>query len=274
MALPAHILQQLPPALAGSISIQKDSEKFESTRANVLSLGLPELDEALPQGGLQRGAVVELQVQGAASLASSLGLMACRTAQREGLQHGEMPWCGFIDPSQSLYAPGVCQLGVQLKRLLIVRPSLESLQHVAVRMASSRCFSVLVIDTVGVAGSELNVSLGTWPKVVRRLALALEGTMSTVLLITSSDAHRPLALPVAQRIELCRTAEQKLMLQVAKDRQGRVATPRAIRWGDADHLAGAQALNSGGRLQRAGIANSIEPPQFGASESRSFGRRA
>jgi recombination protein RecA len=194
-----------------------------------LPTGFSPIDRQLPGGGLLTGALVELAVAGAASLATTLGLAACRSAQRAAEQlGGAVPWCAFIDPSRSLYAPGVAHAGVQLDRLLVVRPSIEALGRVALRVVESQCFAVVVIDTVGVPGGELNVPLGSWPRIVRRLALALQETQSTALLITDSTARRPLTLPVAQRIELERSQAHKLILQVAKDRQGRVSAPVAI----------------------------------------------
>jgi recombination protein RecA len=220
-------LEKLPPALASRLKIGGQSAGGAAKRT--LPTGFPAIDRQLPGGGLLTGALVEFAVTGAASLATTLGLAACRSAQRAAEQlGGAVPWCAFIDPSRSLYAPGVAHAGVQLDRLLVVRPSIESLGRVALRAVESQCFAVIVIDTVGVPGAELNVPLGGWPRIVRRLALALQETQSTALLITDNTAHRPLTLPVAQRIELERSQAHKLILQVAKDRQGRVSAPVSI----------------------------------------------
>jgi recombination protein RecA len=103
-------------------------------------------------------------------------------------------------------------------------------QHVAGLTGSGHAFAVVVIDTVGSAGAELEVALGSWPRVVRRLAIAAEGTNGAVVLITDRDARRPLPLPVAQRIELGRPSEAELSIRIAKDRRGRVSSPRTIHW--------------------------------------------
>lgn len=237
MALPAHLLEKLPPALVSTLNAGtlKVGGPADGARSAPLPTGIPGIDQQLPEGGLLTGAVVEFAVAGSASLATSIGLAVCRSAQRSsrGAQAAEqlggtVPWCAFLDPSRSLYAPGVAHVGVQLDRLLVVRPPLEALGRVALRIIESQCFAVIVIDTVGMPGAELNVPLGGWPRIVRRLALALQGTSSTALLITDSTARRPLTLPVAQRVELNRSQAHKLILQVAKDRQGRVAAPVAI----------------------------------------------
>src|SRR5689334_8863741 len=50
----------------------------------VLPLGILALDAVLPRGGLIQGSVIELQVQGAGSAATSFALCACRAAQQAG----------------------------------------------------------------------------------------------------------------------------------------------------------------------------------------------
>ncbi|MCE7894882.1 MAG: recombinase A, partial [Sorangiineae bacterium PRO1] len=140
-------------------------------------------------------------------------------------------WCAFVDASSSLHGPGVAEAGVELGRLLVVRPPLEALSRVSLRLVESRAFALVVIDTMGAPGHPVDVSLGTWPRVVRRLAMAVEGTSACVLLVTDSRASRPLPLPVAQRIELSRPSEHELGVRVAKDKHGRVSSPRKIAWG-------------------------------------------
>jgi hypothetical protein len=226
MALPQHVLDRLPPALlrGGMLS-------SAGAPATGLALGLGELDALLPDGGLLRGGVTELSVAGAAAGATRLSLLACRAVQAEGrARGGGAPWCAFVDASSTLYGPGVAEAGVQLDRLLVVRPPREALARVSARLVESRAFALVIIDTVGVPGCPLDVSLGTWPRVVRRLAMAVEGTDASVLLVTAAKASRPLPLPVAQRIELVRSSEQTLDVRIAKDRQGRLSSQRRIAW--------------------------------------------
>lgn len=206
------------------------------------------LDEALPDGGLPRGAVVEIAAPRGLARATSFALATCAAAQAAAPFKGA--FCAFVDPWATLHAPAVLRHGVDLERLLVVRPSLSALARVAVRLAESRVFSVLAIDTVGLPGaSSVGASSGgassggarahggepsfvrldRWPTVVRRLALAAQSSLSagadtTVLLLTDLDAARPLPLPVALRIELTRTA-RAWRLRVAKERHGRVRSP-------------------------------------------------
>jgi hypothetical protein len=224
MALPAKIAEiELPRGVFRGAEAGSEAPRS-------LVLGLP-IDAVLPGGGLPRGAVVELATIGGAALGTTLSLAACRSIQHEAkLRGGEPAWCAFVDPTRSLFGPGVAAAGVRLDRLLVVRPTLEALARTALRIVESRAFAVVVIDTVGVPGALLDVGLGSWPRVVRRLAMAAEGSNGCVLLLTDRDARRPLPLPVAQRIELARRSEHELSVRIAKDRRGQVASPRTIRW--------------------------------------------
>lgn len=221
MALSAR-LQQLSALVS-----QLGAHPAEAPRAfdapSALASGFAELDGALPDGGFTRGAVIELAIAGGAALGTSIALAVCRAAQQEAVQRGGKPvWCAFVDPSSTLYAPGVAHMGVAMQRLLVVRPALEALSRVVVRIAESQAFAVVVIDTVGVPGCSQAINLGTWPRIVRRLSMAVDGTPAIVLLVTDRDARRPLPLPVAQRIELSRAEKQKLVVWVVEDRRGRI----------------------------------------------------
>lgn len=247
MALPARILDRLPAAVTqGSLGLAGTGGKYPA-----LSLGFPALDTVLPDRGLLRGGVIELAVVGRTALATSLSLAACASAQAEGRQYwGESAWCAFIDPSHSLYAPSIRSAGVQLDRLLVVRPAYEDLSRVALRVVESGEFSLVVIDALKPLGTFLEAAsrecfppvevsstwakrsqspdLRSWTRVVRRLSLSVEGSSRTVLLVTDKEAKRTLPLPVAMRIELHRPAWQKILLQITKDRLGRLSPPREI----------------------------------------------
>jgi recombination protein RecA len=173
-----------------------------------------------PEQGLLRGQVTELCVSRSSGLATTLALSACVEAQRQGLGLDSSlgHWCAYVDPSASLYAPGVKALGVELERLLVVRPPREALASVTLRLVRSKTCVLVVVDTAGVPGQPLNVELGAWVRVVRQMSLALEGSQCSVLLITDAEARRPMPLPVARRIELCRPNAEQLQLRVVKDR--------------------------------------------------------
>ena len=252
MALPAHVLERLSPAFlqAGVRFALPDEGPVQG-----LSFGIPELDAILPDGGLLRGCVVELCAAGEGALGTSLGLAACAQAQAKAKAHsGRTPWCAFIDPSGTLYGPGVAAAGVELSRLLVVRPPPAALSRVALRLAESAAFAVVVVDLTGVVGERVQVSLGTWPRVVRRLAMAIEGTGHSVLLLTRQADRRPLPLPVAQRLEVSRPSAEKLLVRLAKDQRGRIAPPRPVAWsrGNVWSVAAAPQNDSQGGATREG----------------------
>ena len=197
----------------------------------MLPLSSLEMNAVLPDGGLPRGAVVELSVSGGLAFATSFSLGVCRCAQDEAASQGRaVPWCAFVDPSGTLYGPGVASLGVELSRLLVVRPPLEALSRTATRLVESQAFSVVVIDTMGVPGAPVDVDLGVWPRIVRRLALGVEGSASCVILVTDAEARRPLPLPTALRLEMARTSEDRLSVSIGKERRGRVSGPHRVVW--------------------------------------------
>lgn len=176
-----------------------------------LPTGLPELDALLPGGGLAWGSVVELVAPRGLGLSTSLALAVCAAAQRRGSQDA---WCAFVDPTRSLHGAGVEACGVDLRRMLLVRPPLDALGRVAHRLAQSHLFSVVVVDTCGVPGSAGLDALGSWVALSRRLASASEGTPGLVLLLTSRELSRTLPLPVAERIELTQERPGRLLLRV------------------------------------------------------------
>jgi len=228
MALPAHLAARFSPALARALRV--GGNPSEGARGG-FGFGIAELDEALPDRGLQRGGVIELSLaEGAPGTALSLGLVHHLQSERE--RAGQtVPWTTFLDPGGTLYAPGVAAAGVRLDRLLVVRPSLEALSRTAIRLAHSPAFELVVIDTLGVPGASHAVALRDWPRLVRRLALEVDGSNRSVVLLTSADSPRSLPLPVAQRLEIARPALNRLMVRLAKDRQGRVTAPRAVAFG-------------------------------------------
>jgi recombination protein RecA len=195
--------------------------------------GGPSLDQVLPDGGLPRGAVVEVSAFRGLGRITSLGLAACASAQAEARSRGGDErtlgaMCAFVDPWGTLHGPALLSHRVDPTRLIVVRPPLEALSRVVVRMAESHAFAVIVVDTAGVPGAAQKgqwqtVSLDRWGTVVRRLALAVERADTTILLLTDSAQRRALPLPVSLRLEVESPAPKRWLVKVAKDRFGRVA---------------------------------------------------
>lgn len=138
-------------------------------------------------------------------------------------------WCAFIDPAATLYAPGVNHSGVALDRLLVVRPPPNAIARVALKIVASRVVSVLVIDTVGLAGPLEGLG-PSWQRSVRRLTIAVRESSLCVLLTTRATQKSSVPLPVALRLELCRPRPEELLLRVAKERFGRVTNPVCLAW--------------------------------------------
>lgn len=227
--------------IAGSypgVTLGRLALDLDEGRTRLLPVRFGGLDEVLPDGGLPRGAVVELAAPYGLARATSIALAACAAAQEEARVRGGEgttgAWCAWLEPSAmeadktSLFAPAVARAGVDLARLLVIRPSVEALARVAARAAQSRVFSVIVIDLAGVPGRRPEVRLDRWVNPVRRLAMAVEGLETTVILLTDALTPRALPLPVALRLEVDRPAVDRLRITVAKDRRGRVAAARPV----------------------------------------------
>jgi recombination protein RecA len=194
-----------------------------------LALDWPELDAALPDGGLPRG-VVELAAPRALGGGTSIALAAVRAA------HARNPsaWCAWLDPESTLYAPGVVAAGVDLARLLVVRPPRAELARVAVKVAGSRAFDVIAVDMDPVPGAGRTASPSkarkrAWPKevLVRKLALLAAEGGATILLLTDATIPRAVPWPVALRLEIAR-APESIALRVAKDRRGRSGLAKTV----------------------------------------------
>ncbi len=182
-----------------------------------------EIDDVLA-GGLLRGAVVEISAPRGRARAASFALSACLAAQHEARCFGNHALCAWIDPSRSLFGPGLAARGLDLSRFFVVVPAPELFARAAVRVVESRAFSVVVIDARSLQ------SLERWPTTVRRLALAVENTACSALLVTDLSARRSVPLPTASRIELSCKGSSALTLRVAKDRHGRISSDRTIAW--------------------------------------------
>ncbi len=209
----------------------ESAESLAAGEGSALKLDWPELDAALPDGGLPRG-VVELSAPRSLGGGASIALAAIRAAHARDAR----AWCAWIDPEGTLYAPGVRGAGVDLARMLVVCPPRAELARVAVKVASARAFDVIAIDIDAVPGAIAKILEGrsakkraAWPMdvLVRKLTLLAAEGGATILLLTDSTVHRPVPWPVALRLEVARTPES-IALRVAKDRKGRVGVTKTV----------------------------------------------
>src|SRR5512137_740008 len=90
-------------------------ERRPARRVGFLPSGRPEVDGLLPGGGFPRGALADL-AGGPASGKTLLALAAIGSAVAEG------GLGAFVDGRGELYPPAAQALGLDLDRLLVVRP--------------------------------------------------------------------------------------------------------------------------------------------------------
>jgi recombination protein RecA len=232
---PAHDVALLLERLGASRRVRLASSEPDPEEAPVLELGWPGMEEALPDGGLPRG-VVELACPHALGGATSVALASIRSGQARS----RAAWCAWIDPEGTLHAPGVVAAGIDLRRMLVVRPLRAQVGRTALKVVSSGAFEVVVVDIDAIPGSSRVPEGGgaapraarskAWaPEVlVRKLALAAEPSGATVLLLADSTRPRSTPWPVALRLELARPRRQELQVRVGKDRRGRVGVVKTI----------------------------------------------
>lgn len=235
-----QVLQSLPSELQKNGAVRlatanspavSAARRFDPSSAQ--SQETPPIDwqKRLSRGELLPGGILELSSDGGVALGTSIALRACQRIQREAhAACGITPWCAFVDPTSSLYAPGVHAAGVDLRRLLVVRPDEESIVRVTLRLVESKMFPLVIVDLMGLPSDSLNFSLGAWVRVVRRLSLALAPTSHTAILLTDRNAPRPLPLPVSERLLLSRSSIRELTVTVSKCASDNLRNGARIRW--------------------------------------------
>jgi hypothetical protein len=179
--------------------------------------------------------VIELAAPRALGGATTVALAAIRAAQKREPR----AWCGWIDPEATLHAPGLVQAGVDLERLLVVRPQREEIGRIAVKVAGAGALDVLVVDMDPCPGAGAiarvspprNQNPARRPLaseiVVRKLALVAEDAGARILLVTDRTAPRRAPWPVAMRLELDRTIDS-VAVRVAKDKRGRIGLKKTV----------------------------------------------
>jgi hypothetical protein len=212
-----------------------------TNESGVLSLGWPELERVLPDRGLPRG-VVEIAGEKMRGGGTTVSLAAVRAV------HAADPraWCAWITESKvsSLYAPALAQVGVDLERLLVVRPEPVDLARTVVKVAVSGAFDLVVIDAPSGLDGRLTLpqdghGARAMPRrgsrarvdgavIVRKLALAAEDKGTTFIILTDAFTSRAVPWPVALRLEVERRPEA-IAVRVTKDRRGRASSQHVVR---------------------------------------------
>jgi protein ImuA len=174
-------------------------ERRPPRRTAFEATGLDAVDALLPGGGLPRGALTEIAGgPGSGKTALCLAAMA-RAMREEGL-------AAFVDGRGEIYPPAAEALGVDLARLLIVRPQgrpgdraqpLAALWSAEALLASG-AFEVVAMDVVPPGQGR---SASGWEAVARRLAAAAEKGGAVGLWLAAPGEPR---VPAAVRLEMVR----------------------------------------------------------------------
>jgi len=230
-------------ARLGQAGVLQGTSALAPTEA-ILSLDWPELERVLPDRGLPRG-VIELASTGGARVskgvtrggATTIALSAVRAVHAADAR----AWCAWITESNapSLFAPAVAQAGVDLERLLVVRPSSVDLARTVVKVAASGAFDLVVVDAPAGLDGKLSIAGAAHARgasrsrvdgsvVIRKLALAAEEKGTTFIVLTNIDTARAVPWPVALRVEVERRPEA-IAVRVTKDRRGRASSQHVVR---------------------------------------------
>jgi hypothetical protein len=171
----------------------------------VWSTGRSSLDARLPGGGWPTSSLVEVLLDSAGLGEVQLFLPALVESQ----QAAEASWLVWISPPHEPFAPALAQQGVELSRLLVVRPetATEALWAAEQALSSGVCAAVLLWLK------------GTDDRWLRRLKLAAEAGGALGVLFRP-ERHRFESSPATLRLLLTR-GEQEPALELLKVQGGR-----------------------------------------------------
>lgn len=177
-----------------------------------LASGYPRLDEHLPGGGWPRHALTEILLEHYGG--GELKLLMPALARLSGGEHDDGGWLAWIAPPFQPYPPALTQWGINLSRVLIVRPrgGTEALWAAEQALTSGNCAAVLLWSDALDAATSRRLQLAaeqgrSWaiafrPLRARRepsaaaLRLALhQGRSGTDIHILKSRGGRPAAVP-------------------------------------------------------------------------------
>ncbi|MEP6886431.1 MAG: translesion DNA synthesis-associated protein ImuA [Gammaproteobacteria bacterium] len=177
----------------------------------VWSTGKSSLDARLPGGGWPTASLIEVLLDDTGLGEVQLFLPALVESQRGGVAGGagETPWLVWIAPPHEPYAPALAQQGIELGRLLIVRPpsATEALWAAEQALASGVCAAVFLWLK------------GTDDRWLRRLKLAAEAGGALGVLFRP-ERHRFESSPASLRLAVSR-GEHEMRLDILKVQGGR-----------------------------------------------------
>jgi hypothetical protein len=152
----------------------------------VWSTGNSALDARLPGGGWPTASLIEVLLEHNGLGEVQLFLPALVNCQQ---RTGDAPWLVWIAPPHEPYAPALAQQGIELARLLIVRPTTASEALWAAEQALSS----------GVCAAVLLWLKGTDDRWLRRLKLAAEAGGALGVLFRP-ERHRFESSPASLRL--------------------------------------------------------------------------
>jgi hypothetical protein len=125
--LDAHRLDDCPAGrvltlrrLAGQLQKLERSSHSVCGSSGVISSGLEVLDRLLPDAGFRAGTLIEWVAEKGST--DQLALLAARSVLGKGAALGQDRVLIVIDEEESLYPPAAAALGIDLERLILVRP--------------------------------------------------------------------------------------------------------------------------------------------------------
>ncbi|MDJ0813269.1 MAG: translesion DNA synthesis-associated protein ImuA [Woeseiaceae bacterium] len=178
-----------------------------------LASGYEALDNHLPGGGWPQNALTEILVEhyGVGELRLLMPALARLSTADNGMDYNDPGWIAWVSPPFQPYPPALQQWGIDLSRMLIVRPkdASEMLWSAEQALSSGTCAAVLLwSDTLDDQAS-------------RRLQLAAEKGQSWAIAFRPPAArHQPSA--AALRIELL-AGREGTRVSILKSRGGRPA---------------------------------------------------
>jgi hypothetical protein len=198
------------------LSLKNSSQRVLLTadsEREVLASAWAELNALVP--GLPQG-VSEFRALGGLGGGTTLALAYVQAALKSG---GMVAW---VDPSAELYAPALVQAGIDLDRLLVVRPLAEDARKVAVKLAASEAFELVVFDLRGPQNVRARVLKDE--VFIRKLSV----THTRAIVLTDANAFRSAPWPTALTIDVQRH-QGGITARIVKERHGLIGKERTLR---------------------------------------------